>query len=518
MKNFLMNASISFKFNAIALIGVTIILTTFGYVNYEDSKKELHSEIEKNADLIMHRLQINLPSLMWNFQTDEISQILDAELPPVYAHKIMIFEGENFDKLLMGKMVTSEGEISSVTDVGSDFSAEDAVTRTLVYSDDVGDEKNVGTALLFLDLTDLNRKLNDLLVRLVFQTVLLDIAVFVMLTLLCKFIVTGPINRVAHAMSNIAKGEGDLTQRLDKSPGEIGRLSDDFNLFVANIQGLVKSIHENMDNIVSVSKGLSETSVNTSERVQEQRSESELVATASHEMNASATSIANNVNEATEATNTSNQNIEITERVFEATISSVKQLADDIDQGATAICRVRDDVVNISSVLDVIGTIAEQTNLLALNAAIEAARAGEQGRGFAVVADEVRSLAQRTQESTGEVHRMLDLLRSGTKTAVDVIESGRGQGQTTLENASKAEESIGAITSAITQINEMNSRVANSIEEQVTVSDDISKRISRIYELTANTAEDAEKTAKDASDVLDLSTGVKRQIESLTKF
>lgn len=206
--------SISFKFNSIAVVGVTIILSVFGIYDYLDSKKSLHKELSNNADLLIHRLQINLPIAMWNYQTEQIELNLDSELTSNYVKEIYIFEEEKFEKLLLAKSVDNLGEKQRITDIPSIKYINSGIHGKLTFIDEQDETKNVGTAIVFLDYSHLNQKLQALVIRLITQTLLLDIIVMVMLTLLCRGVVTNPINAVADAMENIAQGEGDLTQRL----------------------------------------------------------------------------------------------------------------------------------------------------------------------------------------------------------------------------------------------------------------------------------------------------------------
>ena len=194
------------------------------------------------------------------------------------------------------------------------------------------------------------------------------------------------------------------------------------------------------------------------------------------------------------------------------TVQSVSQLAKEIEHGANVVNSLQGDVGNIVTVLDVIRGIAEQTNLLALNAAIEAARAGEQGRGFAVVADEVRTLASRTQESTQEIQDMIERLQTGASEAVKVMEGGKESGDLTVGKANAAEGSLDEITSAISTISDMTTQIASAIEEQSAVSEDINRNLTRIQDIAVDTASDTGASTGASRELLGLCDELRGQV------
>ncbi|MCX2789277.1 methyl-accepting chemotaxis protein [Vibrio sp. Sgm 5] len=306
------------------------------------------------------------------------------------------------------------------------------------------------------------------------------IAALGMVILLLKTVVK-PINDIKEAMVQIASGEGDLSQRISiNSQDEIGQLAGGFNQFVTKIQATVSQVvksantlRQEMNNLNSLTSTIADSTVG-------QQRDSEAVAAAVHEMQVTSRNVSDSATEAALASQTANEELANTNIILEQTVGAIRDLAGEIESASQVINTLDSDVSNIASVLDVIRGIAEQTNLLALNAAIEAARAGEQGRGFAVVADEVRSLASRTQKSTGEIQAMIEKLQAGAAQAVEVMQGSKTSSEDTIQSAGLATESLAEILNAIARMNEMNTHIATAAGQQSSVSDEVNSNVQGI--------------------------------------
>lgn len=308
------------------------------------------------------------------------------------------------------------------------------------------------------------------------------------------------------SMKDISEGDGDLTKRVEvKSTDAIDRVGQYFNLFLDKIHDAITRVDGASKQLNVSSTELTAITDETKNSIDEQQSETEQVATAINEMTVTVGEVACNATDAATATHDADEQAAEGRRIVTSSIDSIHVLVDDIQEAANVIMQLRKDSESIGGVLDVIQGIAEQTNLLALNAAIEAARAGEQGRGFAVVADEVRTLASRTQESTTEIKTIIDSLQSGAEQAVQAMDKGREQVQMTVEKTTEAGSSLELITAAVAKINEMNTQIASAAEEQNSVAEEINQNITRISQHAEKTADGAQTTQMASTELASLS-------------
>ena len=308
-----------------------------------------------------------------------------------------------------------------------------------------------------------------------------------------------PLQQIKANLDDIAAGEGDLTRRLPvTSEDELGQLAGSFNRFVEKVHGLVRQIVEMTGQLTELVGHVSEQAQRSEQAMGQQRHETDQVATAINEMSAAAHEVAKSAQNAAEAAQQTDREGQAAKSVVDGSIQRIHSLVEDIRSSGVSLDNLQQDVLSIVSVLDVIRSIAEQTNLLALNAAIEAARAGEAGRGFAVVADEVRALASRTQQSTQEIQGMIDRLQQGTQQSVTSMRRSSDAGELTSEQANKAGESLDAIAQLIATINAMNAQIASAAEEQTAVAEEINRSVHQIAVAVDSVADETERGAQTA--------------------
>jgi methyl-accepting chemotaxis protein len=297
---------------------------------------------------------------------------------------------------------------------------------------------------------------------------------------------------------------------------EFARLSESFNAFVASLQSIIRSVSEVGQQVVDETNSMSNRAAQVDELATGQREETEQVATAMTELTTTASEISNNASQAAQSAKEADDNAKDAQDIVNSAAKSVEALANEVSQASSVISHLEGNVKNIAVSLGVIQDIAEQTNLLALNAAIEAARAGEQGRGFAVVADEVRKLASRTQESTGEIHQMIEQLKSASDAAVKAMDSSQTLSHSTVEEANSATQALVKIQESIGTIMDMNALIATATEEQSIVGQEISQRVVVISDQSYQSADLANENRSGSQELNQRATQLYELVDRFT--
>lgn len=371
----------------------------------------------------------------------------------------------------------------------------------------------IGAVRVTYSLDNMNASIRANMINVAIVELVLFIIGILVIGYILNRIVIRPVNEFANTLHDIEKNH-NFSLRVDvKSDDEIGKMSAAMNSLLENVHQSLKQVSSTVLKLSSSSTRINDIANQTTQAVLHQQDQTRSVASAVEQMEASTRSVSSSSNQSVEASDLALRESDEGTKVTANAIQAIEKLRKDIDEASGVIQKLDDQAQNVSTVLEVIKNIAEQTNLLALNAAIEAARAGEQGRGFAVVADEVRTLASRTQTSTEEIYKIIDSLQVDAKNAVDVMQSSlesAGKGVEQVQNTSKA---LNTIAAEIRRINDMNHEVANAVNEQSIVASNIERNIMAIND----SSEDSSEHARHLSQVSSELTSLAHELEAMLK-
>ncbi len=364
----------------------------------------------------------------------------------------------------------------------------------------------LGAVRVSYSLADLDEQVNANLLTSSIIHIVLYIIAFVLVVLMFKRLVTTPIAHLRTTMEEIER-DANLVHSIDiERRDEVGAMAEAFSRMVAQFREGMLQVRSSTENLVDAAKRITSVADDTVRGVEQQRMETEQVATAMNEMNATVHEVAQHAAQTMEASSGASEEANKGALVATEAMGGIESLVSEIEHSAKVIQKLDEDSENIGAVVDVIKSIAEQTNLLALNAAIEAARAGEQGRGFAVVADEVRTLASRTQSSTAEIQSMIEQLQSNARAAVEAMGTSQSKAQEGSEMVEASAESLGSIAGEVYTINDMNTQIATAAEEQSAVAEEINRNIVNISQVADDTSEGARQTAAISDELVRLAS------------
>lgn len=322
-----------------------------------------------------------------------------------------------------------------------------------------------------------------------------------------------PMKHIMDHLQHLAKGDFTRTLGLHRKD-ELGQLGDNITHMQTSVVKIIAAVKASALQLAEASTDINKTASEIAHYSDETQSSTDQVATAMNEMSSTVQTVAGNASGAASTALEADNNARDGLSIMEQAIDSMSELSDEVDNVESAMTQLNNETKRVGNVLDVIKNVAEQTNLLALNAAIEAARAGEQGRGFAVVADEVRALAKRTQESTAEIQQIIQAVQNGATQATEAMKISQQKTRTTTEFASQAGQSINSITAAVSRIHDMNTQIATAAEEQSYAAEEINKNVIQVVELVQSTNKSAQHSTYIASNLDDAARQLSLQIAS----
>ncbi len=493
--------SITKKSMLVLSASMLVVMVTIFSLGYSSAVDFFETRLESEMEDSEKALGIAMQEPVFAYDAELLNKIVSAFVAYPYIYKISV--RDHRDKLLY------EGD-----EGGEPPSADVLVIRDIPIIWE-GDQE---IGLLHIEYRTDSNDLVLSVARYMFVTMAIALLIVMLLTNIVALdrIVVKPIRRVTSALSEIAAGGGDLTARLRiRTNDEIGQLGDNFDQFVSQLHTIVGGAVSTAEQVDTNSNKVMESARLNVQSTSQQLQETELVSTALQEMSHTTEEIARNADETASHTQTCNKLAQDGNEVVQKTVEQINRLSGDMSHTADKIQQLRDMSDTIGSVLGVIKSIAEQTNLLALNAAIEAARAGEQGRGFAVVADEVRNLAKRTQESTSEIERIIDDLQLASSEANNAMMNSQGALAITIEESAKAGDALFNILSNIEQIRDMNTQIATAPSEQTTVASTVSQNVTQIFNLSNKVAHNANESERDSETLRTLGKDLKL---ALSKF
>ena len=472
-------------------------------IKYSDIKDENTAEFTGNElTRSLNDTKRSLDNITYELNTDEVehiskqltlvfNEILSLLSPEdgILAHKINQLKANQQASI----MLLEEEKVATQVNKILDKQIELANQTTIISSQRIDDSVNSGSTQTIIIM-------------------LISIAIALIIARITLIGITRPLARVNEMLSIVASG--DLSLKLDESGNdEFAQLSKNCNLLIDSLRNLIEGIVNRSAQLAAAAEQTSAVTTQSTTAIEEQRNQVEQAASATAEMTSTSQSVLSSANEALSEIKHADEEAERIKAISARNRQTIEMLANEVESAAQVINQLQLDSASIGGILDVIRGIAEQTNLLALNAAIEAARAGEQGRGFAVVADEVRTLASRTQESTSEIQTMIEALQTGAGKAVTVMDVGKSKASDCVNQSEEADQALEIITHAVHEAFDRSSQIATAAEEQSVVAHEISENLESIVTIAEQTTAGSQQTATSSSEVARLAEELQQSVQ-----
>ena len=458
------------KFNLSLILIVSFILILIAIFDYFFESSVQEENLNHEADRIVNRLAISTAEPIWNYTIELVDKMVAAESKNRVVESIVI--KDNSGKVISQYQNTASGKIDS----------ESLLIRNIPINYQDGDKsEKIGEVNLALNHILLDETMAKQTRMTIIRLLVVDAAIFFVVYLLLRNIVLGPVHRVLQRVDDVAQGGGDLTRRLEsRRNDEFAELASSINRLIENLQNMIVSVKKRTNRLIDNNKRSADSIELLNVQIGTEDGEIQGLVSALYQITMTSKDVAKNTTHTAELVDESAKIAQRGLQKVESANNSNDDMLSKIEQASQVIGKLESDSESIGQILETIRNIADQTNLLALNAAIEAARAGEQGRGFAVVADEVRTLASRTQQATGEIDGMISSLRESSKSAVDAMQLSQEQAGVSAQQVNEAGESFKELAEKVDQVLEFATQIATSAEEQTATMEETDRNVVRI--------------------------------------
>nr|WP_157401380.1 methyl-accepting chemotaxis protein [Vibrio vulnificus] len=495
------------------ILAVTLVLLVSAFIKYQDFKQSLTADLHTSVQNTSQRMSVSLPRAVWDFDLDTARTAISAELNLPEISAIQLTDTQGAELLFL--RLEGQGENKKLTDVKNKqrYSDQQSLSRELTFLD-YGEEKPVGTVKVFFDTAILEQKLRESLLLNIIELVVLDLIISIVIVAVLATTVLRPIRQLTEVIQALSSGDGDLSNKLAPARfKEFDDITDGINTFTESLRVIVQDVSLSSVTLEEKARANGTAARANADKLDQQRHQLTTVAAAATELNHSVSIVADTAAQTADQAHTATDLTHSVNEAIEKSASEIVNMREEMDHVNQEMHILVGEGDKITTVLNVINDISEQTNLLALNAAIEAARAGEQGRGFAVVADEVRNLAVKTSQSTEQIQKNIVALGNATNSVEQELSRIASLLEKTASRVSESQHSVNQVQELISIISDRNGQISQATEEQRQAVEEISQAIVEASEASNDVSSGAVQTAQRTEEVLSLSKNIAQHMK-----